>query len=143
MILEANGFPRTSLSDLQTSPRDDHQLETGPSIDNIKIEYHPHSERPPEILPLKDYQERRRKIEIPRLNTQQPWKPFETRADFEFAEVTLKAGLSKNQTDTLLSLIKRCLKGEDTLKLNSHDHICEIWNDGAVLHTAVSTSRVV
>ena len=113
-----------------------------PSIDDIRIEYHPHSGRPAEILPLKEYQECRLKTEIPKLNTQQPWKPFQTRAEFEFAEVTLKAGLTKNQADTLISLMKHCIKGEESFKIDSHAHICEIWNAGAVLHTAVGFSCI-
>jgi hypothetical protein len=118
----------------QTSSHDEHQ--TGPSIDDVKIEHHSHSERPAEILPLKTYQGRRYKIETPKLNTQQPWKPFQTRAEFEFAEVALKAGLSKNQADTLISLMKRCIRGEETFEIDSHAHLCEIWNAGAVLHTS-------
>lgn len=141
LFLGANRLPGTSLADPQASL--DYDPQTGPSIGDIKIEYHPHSGRPPEILSLKDYQERRRKIDTPKLDTQRPWKPFQTWADFEFAEVALKAGLTKNQADTLISLMKRCLSGEETFNLNSHAHLCEIWNDGAVLHTAVSTSRIV
>lgn len=135
IVLQANGFPWAD------SFNDDHQ--TGPSIDDIKIEYHPHSERPPEVLPLKDYQERRRNIKIPKLKTHQPWKPFKSRAEFEYAEIALKVGLSKNQSDTLIALMKRCIRGEETFTLDSHAHLCEIWNDGAILHTAVSTPRFV
>jgi hypothetical protein len=69
--------------------------------------------------------------------------PFQTRAEFEFAEVTLKAGLSKTQADTLISLMKRCISGEETFKIDSHAHLCEIWNAGAVLHTAVSPFYIV
>lgn len=143
LALEVNGFPWKSLADpqLETSSHDEQQ--SGPSIDDIKIEYHPHSERPPEILPLNEYQEHRRKIETPKLNTQQPWKPFQTQAEFEFAEVALKAGLSKNQVDTLISLMKRCIMGEESFELDSHAHLCEIWNAGAVLHTAVGSSCIV
>ena len=144
IVPEANGLPWTSLADPQSGSHESHdEHQTGPSIDDIRIEYHPHSERPAEILPLKDYQERQRKIKTPKLNTHQPWKPFQTRAEFEFAEVALKAGLSKNQADTLILLMKRCIRGEETFEIDSHAHLCEIWNAGAVLHTAVGSSRIV
>ncbi|KAH9856424.1 hypothetical protein C2E23DRAFT_811346 [Lenzites betulinus] len=45
---------------------------------------------------------------------QSPWHPFLTRADFEFAEFTLDASLSRRQCDTLISLVRRLIKGEDT-----------------------------
>ena len=140
LSLEANGLPWISLA---ASVPDELEPQTGPVIDDIKIEWHPHSERPTEILPLNDYQERRRKIETSTINTQQPWKPFQTRAEFEFAEVALKAGLSKNQADTLISLMNRCIRGEETFQIDSHAHLCEIWNAGAVLHTAVCSSPLV
>lgn len=68
-----------------------------------------------------------------------PWKPFQTRAEFEFAEVALTASLTKNQVDALIKVMNRCIAGEDKFDIHSHAHLCEIWNEGAVLHTAVSS----
>ena len=67
------------------------------------------------------------------------WKPFQTRAEFEFAEIALKASLTKNQVDALIQVMKRCINGEDKLEIHSLAHLCEIWNSGAVLHTAVGS----
>jgi len=111
-----------------------------PSVDDIKIEYHPHSKRPPEIIPLKQYQARRHKIKVAQRSTvKRPWKPFQTHAEFEFAEVALKASLTKNQVNALIQVMKCCIDGSDKFEIHSHDHLCEIWNAGAVLHTAVGS----
>jgi hypothetical protein len=74
----------------------------------------------------------------PKLNTRRPWKPFKTRSEFEFAEVALRAGLTKNQVNALIQVMRRCIQGEDSFNIRDHDHMCTIWNAGAVLHTAVS-----
>jgi hypothetical protein len=111
--------------------------QSGPSIGDIKIEYHPDTNRQPDIIPFKTYQARQ-KVKKPKSKTRRPWKPFGTRSEFEFAEVTLKAGLTKNQVNALIQVMQRCIQGEDSFEIRDHDHLCTIWNAGAVLHTVVS-----
>ncbi|KAF8961518.1 hypothetical protein BDZ97DRAFT_1921202 [Flammula alnicola] len=112
--------------------------ESGPFMDDIKIEYHPHTKQPSDVLPLKEYQARQHKTKTvdPGLRPKRPWKPFRIRAEFEFAEVALKASLTKNQVNALISVMKRCTEGDDKFDIRDHAHLCEIWNAGAVLHTA-------
>lgn len=121
----------------ESIPGSHDERESGPLVDDIKIEYHPHTKRPPDIFSLNVYQARRHKIKVPRTNSKRPWKPFQTRAEFEFAEVALKASLTKNQVDALIQVMQRCIKGEDTFEIHDHAHLCKIWDAGAVLHTAV------
>ena len=59
----------------------------------------------------------------------QPWEPFQTRSEFEFAEVAFMASLSKNQVNVLIQIIKRCINGEDKFEIRSHAHMLEIWNE--------------
>ena len=93
--------------------------------------------RPPDIIPSNEY-EAQQKSKKPCSNTQRPWKPFGTRAEFEFAEVALRAGLTKNQTNALIQVKWRCIQGEDSFDICDHDHMCTIWNGGSILHTTVS-----
>jgi hypothetical protein len=138
-LLNTN-FPKFYLIDLEQHTSDPHKPQSQPSTGDIKIEYHPHSKRPPEIVSLEEYQVRRRKNKVAqRATIKRPWKPFQTRAEFEFAEVALKASLTKNQVDALIQVMKRCVDGEDKFEIHSHAHLCEIWNAGAVLHTAVGS----
>jgi hypothetical protein len=113
-----------------------------PSTGDIKIEYHPNSKRPPEIIRFKDYQDRRRKIKAAQRPTmKRPWKPFQNRVEFEFAEIALKSSLTKNQVDGLIQIIKSCIDGKEKFEIHSHTHLCEIWDAGAVLHTATFSQR--
>lgn len=115
----------------------DNTQNDSPSIGDVKIEYHPTTKRDPDIIPFKIYQARQ-KLKKPISNTKRPWKPFRTRSEFEFAEVALRAGLTKNQVNALIQLMRRCIQGDDSFDILDHDHMCTIWNAGAVLHTAVS-----
>lgn len=119
--------------------RDDSQ--SGPTIGDIKIEHHPDTKRDPDIIPFKMYQARQ-KHKKPQLNTKRPWKPFGTRSEFEFAEVALRAGLTKNQVNALIQVMQRCIQGEDSFAIRDHDHLHTIWNAGAILHTAVSSFQL-
>ena len=55
----------------------------------------------------------------------EPWKPFKTRADFEFAALAHDIGMSKAQVNTLIGLFHRCIKsGKDTFTLSSYNEMC-------------------
>ncbi|KAF9455950.1 hypothetical protein BDZ94DRAFT_1353726 [Collybia nuda] len=67
---------------------------------------------------------------------EQPWKPFRSRADFEFAEFALDACLNERQTNSLIALFQSCIQsGEFSLK--SHTEICEIWDYASTKSTLV------
>jgi hypothetical protein len=111
--------------------------QSNPTIGDIKIEYHTDTKKVPEFIPFKKYQARQ-KFKKSQSNTRNPWKPFKTRSDFEFAEVSLRAGLTKNQVNRLIEVMQRCIDGKDSFNIRDHDHMSTIWEAGAVLHTAVS-----
>jgi hypothetical protein len=117
---------------------DGNNSQHGPSIGDIKIEYHPNTKRFPDNIPLNEYQARQ-KSKAPHSNTRRPWKPFGTRSEFEFAEVALRAGLTKNQVNSLIQVMRRCFQGEDSFDIRDHEHLCTIWNAGSILHTMVSS----
>jgi hypothetical protein len=121
---------------------DGHNSQSRLSIGDIKIDYHPNTKRVPDIISFKTYQARK-KPKKPKLNTKKPWMPFGTRSEFEFAEVALRAGLTKNQVNALIQVMQRCIEGEDSFKIRDHDHLCTIWNTGAILHTAVSFFKFI
>ena len=110
--------------------------QSDPSVGDIKIEYHPDTNRVPDFIPLKTYQARQ-KLKKPPSNTRKPWKPFRSRSKFEFAEVALKAGLTKNQVNTLIHVIHRHARGEDSFDIRDDDHMPTIWDAGAILHATV------
>ena len=100
-----------------------------PLVDDlIKVEYHPHCGRPNEYLSLHDYRQRREKAEISIDET--PWLPFSTRADFEFADIALDAGLNTKQSNRLIALIHRIAKGEP-FTLKNHAEVQKRWNEAS------------
>ena len=56
-----------------------------------------------------------------------PWAPFESRLDFEIAELILMAAFNKEQTTTLISLLKHVAEGAEEFTLRSHDDVKKKW----------------
>ncbi|KAG1896435.1 uncharacterized protein F5891DRAFT_1193009 [Suillus fuscotomentosus] len=50
---------------------------------------------------------------------QEPWRPFQSRADFEFSEIALDAALNKNQIDWLLNLMAQISQGQAKITLKN------------------------
>jgi hypothetical protein len=110
-------------------------------IDSIKTEYHPHSARPHRIEKFEDYKERDT-TNIP-LPSTDPWRPFQSKVDFEFAEIVLEACLSKNQAEKLISIVQRCQTGDEQLNIGSHKQLCETWDQASSLLTPVQNFALV
>ena len=85
--------------------------------DDIRVEYHPHSGHGPKILKLNEY--RQPASDASAAAEHEPWMPFRTRYDFEFAEIALGSGMTRKQMDAMIKLFRRCLeegKGSFTIK---------------------------
>ncbi|THH16568.1 hypothetical protein EUX98_g9282 [Antrodiella citrinella] len=101
-------------------------------LNDIKIQYHPHSKRATKVLDHEDYR-RISQTSRPQPN-ERPWRPFRTRGDFEFAELALDAGLNSPQTDAFLAYIHRVLSGQAKLTLQSSGDLNKVWESAADLH---------
>ncbi|KAN0127630.1 hypothetical protein V8E53_014549 [Lactarius tabidus] len=102
-----------------------------PTIDEFTTQYHPHSGRPPETQTSMDYIHKHPSSRLPPVNAE-PWRPFfNTREDFEFAEILMEAGVSKGHSDRLLKLFKKCLGGNGTLTFSNHSDIKNSWDRAA------------
>ena len=117
----------------------------GPSLHDIKIEFHPNSRRPDQHIPHNGYYSRPPHAEAteapvpPILET--PWHPFRSRLDFEVAEFALSTHLNKTETETLLSIIQRCIKDPEQHTLKNHKEIVEYWDLAKTKTTGVCKSR--
>lgn len=76
-----------------------------PSADSIKIEYHPNSGLPPAVSSFEEFNRHRAAMEAEPAPDREPWGPFISRLDYEFAEFTLRAALSKKNINTLLDMV--------------------------------------
>jgi len=67
----------------------------------------------------------------------QPWRPFRSQEDFEFAELTHAAALNKHQIDTLIKLIKRCERNPGSFTFEGAKDVEQSWEDASKLLTPV------
>ncbi|RDB28873.1 hypothetical protein Hypma_015251 [Hypsizygus marmoreus] len=111
-------------------------------LDDIKTEYHPNSGRPTRIDRFESY---RRNIPstFPKPPPdKEPWKPFKSRFDFEFAEFALEAALNEHQIDVLISLFRRCEGEHEALTITNFAELCRIWDFASTLVTSFEKSTI-
>ncbi|KAI6010037.1 hypothetical protein BKA83DRAFT_4467647 [Pisolithus microcarpus] len=112
------------------------------NVDDILIEYHPSAGWPSEKIPfVKFVWGHRPKAYKPNTSTD-PWYPFRSRLDFEFAELVLKAALSKEQINCFLKLIKSARCGSDPFMLNEYSDLHSTWQ-AASHHTTAFKKEIV
>lgn len=115
-----------------------------PQLHEIKISYHPASNRPEqrfrinEDLPGASASARpQRPDQAP---AKAPWHPFRSQLDFEIAELSLNAHLSKADTESLLSIIRRCIKTPEEFTLTGHKDLSDYWDLARSMAESVSES---
>lgn len=99
--------------------------------DDIKTEYHPHSQKLPTVQRFDKYQRRPTAPpveESTRNDSLPPWSPFRSRLDFEVASLVLDAALKKEHVETLISLLKRCSRDPQQFTIQNAADIDDIWN---------------
>ena len=85
---------------------------------DIRVEYHPNSGRNTDHFKVDKY---RRSIPNTRTTLEpEPWAPFRTREDFEFAEIALETGMTRGQVNALIKLFHKCIKREGSFTLANH-----------------------
>ncbi|KAG1756155.1 hypothetical protein EDD22DRAFT_981579 [Suillus occidentalis] len=110
-------------------------------LDDIKVEYHPHSRIPSTIHPFSEFTRRRPTEDtIPR--SASPWEPFRTRLDFEVAEIALAATMTKDQTNRLFELVRRAASAKEDFTLQSHDEVRTLWKMASERFTPFETSVI-
>jgi hypothetical protein len=114
--------------------------DTGLQVDDIKTEYHPNSGRSTRIQHFGEYGHEVSDLESISFNLSpdvEPWKPFQTRLDFEFAELTLGAALSEQQTNKLINWIHHYSKEPESFTISSHADLCHAWDNASAIATSV------
>ena len=101
--------------------------EADPQLDDICTEYHPNSGWQSVTTPFDQYGCEQPTNADPPLN-EKPWMPFQTRLDFEIAELILDSALNKEQTNRLISLLNRCAGPAETFTVRSHSELVKYWD---------------
>lgn len=115
---------------------------SAPSLGDIRIEYHPHSGRPTIIQHLQDYHNPRTSKIQQAPSSGEPWRPFKSQFDFEFAEFALSASLNKDETNTLISLFHRCANNGEALTISNHDELRRTWDLASDMMTDVCQLKI-
>ena len=80
-----------------------------PKDGDIVIEYHPHSKKGTRIVSVEEFKASLSDDSEPTAPPDdKPWRPFQSREDFEFAELVHDAALNRPQIERLIKLIQRC-----------------------------------
>jgi hypothetical protein len=108
----------------------------------VRVEYHPRSKVHPDNFSFYEYSSLAKdgihKVEDNSQN--EPWHPFNSRLDFELAELILETHLNKDQTNSLLSLIKRCVKDPSSFTLENSKQLEATWDACKAKTTSVSST---
>ncbi len=107
--------------------------------DDIKMQYHPSTGRPPVISHFEDFQRHRNRPSHvnPNAFEDEPWKPFQTREDFDFAEVCLEAGLTQRQVEVMLRMIQNAKAGCSEISFQCYKDVETAWESASHIHAAV------
>ncbi|KAI6100965.1 hypothetical protein EV401DRAFT_2061435 [Pisolithus croceorrhizus] len=106
------------------------------NIDDICVEYHPNASIPPQEIPFAEFARGHRpRAYKPDVSTD-PWYPFRSRLDFEFAELALEAALNKEQVNRLLRLMKSIRSAGEVFTLNEYNDLQSTWRAASHRMTA-------
>ncbi|KAE9407194.1 hypothetical protein BT96DRAFT_963207 [Gymnopus androsaceus JB14] len=99
--------------------------------DDIKIEYHPHSNQQPSIIPFEDYGKREEIGPICPPKHSRPWHPWRSRVDFDAAALALDCHMNERQTNKLVELLRCVAFGLNNFTLKNYDEIQTTWDQAA------------
>ncbi|GJF00633.1 hypothetical protein PsYK624_169270 [Phanerochaete sordida] len=120
--------PHNSAESTAPTPRREPEpLPAGqsPNINDVKVEYHPQSGRESCTYSFYNYANDQQSVV---LEEGDPWKPFSSRDDYEFANIVLQAGMKQEQVDCLFDIIRRKCKNESDLTFGSYKDVEAAWN---------------
>lgn len=99
------------------------------------MEFHPNSGRATKTVPMTEYGQQ--EAESSRTPQNEPWRPFRSRADFEFAEIALDTAMNQKQVDALIKLFYRCIDNKGSFTLGSHQDMKLMWDSASCHLTGV------
>ncbi|KAH9083307.1 hypothetical protein EDB83DRAFT_2502427 [Lactarius deliciosus] len=116
----------------------------GPMTDKITTEYHPNSGRPPRTQSFDEYNDEHQFFSSRPTGSAEPWLPFfNTREDFEFAEILMESNMSKVQSERLIKLVKLCLNRKGTLTFSNYSDLQTTWDRAASQLTPFSVDNIL
>lgn len=111
-----------------------------PEDGDIVIEYHPHSERPTRVISPEEFKGMFKGQPDPTAQPDdEPWRPFSTREDFDFAELAHDAKLNQKQVERLIEIFNRCQKSPGPFTIRKYSDLKNSLENASKLLTNVTT----
>lgn len=111
-------------------------------LDNFKTEYHPRARHDLLIQCFEEFSHSRPAPDFSKVNPE-PWWPFSSRIDFEFAEFALDAALNRRQVSALLNLVDCVTANRTQLTFRTYDDVMHAWSAASHKQPAVRTFSCV
>lgn len=128
---EAHSFRSASKSN------SDPVAEADIMVDDIRTEFHPHSNQRTRVEHFDDYGREDASARRSFQPKKKPWRPFRTRLDFEVAELVLETAMNSKQITTLISLLQRCALGAEKFTIHSYKDLQKTWEQSSVKSVGV------
>ncbi|KAK0492651.1 hypothetical protein EDD18DRAFT_1108661 [Armillaria luteobubalina] len=123
---QANGILENfdAMEDVQPSPPEIASSSgSEPHMEYICTEYHPHSNRPPRLDKVEEFQAQTGP-NATLSSDDKPWSPFSSRDDFELAEWILESGINQGQVPSF----------------RNHRELIAMWKKATHLHTTFEST---
>jgi hypothetical protein len=69
----------------------------------------------------------------------EPWLPFRSREDFDFAEIVHNTAMNQSHVNDLIKLIDRCQQGMGSVTFKNYADWKQTWEDSSKILTEVSS----
>ena len=102
---------------------------------SFKMEYHLKSGRLPTVNQFSAFT---CTASLHQFRDEEPWCPFQSETDFEFAELAHQAALNKEQVETLLHIIQDITSTGAKLTFRNYGDVRTAWQNAAEQLTPVS-----
>ena len=133
MVASASPCNLPGPSNTNSAPQD--STPASYNIDDIKVEYHKAAGIGARVYPFEEFNSRAPDVDPD--PSDEPWKPFMSRADFEFAELAHEAHLNKGQVTRFLALIKKIASRKDTFTFHTPSDVDTAWEKAKLRYPLV------
>lgn len=130
----ASPRPQSVHRDAPSQP--DSRRQRRPQVDDFKLEHHPGAQKQTVIYPFEEYRQTRPETDF-EATMDEPWHPFETRGDFELAEIVHESRMSRGATQRLLKLIQDIRRGEAELTFSNESDLRTAWDNASIAYPTV------
>ncbi|TFK46324.1 hypothetical protein OE88DRAFT_1715060 [Heliocybe sulcata] len=137
-IVEYESLPEVN----RQSPTATDEVSAGYQLDDIKVEYPPQSHRSTTVHAFGDF----RKAHPPATSVpidKEPWRPFRSRLDFDFAEFTSDAKLSRSNIDRLIKIIHCAIDKKDAFTFSNCEDVLKCWDTASYKVTTFEKANIV